>query len=308
MRTRQMHSSGAVHDLLGTVAVSNNMAEKGTGSCPTEKPAAGSPSKFVRLSNKGAHVVHHNKKDGWWNGDKSYYRHQVERLGFRFHQPGESVPRRAPGTFRAAEGHNDLRNLLAAQPVLHMGPTSGGTGVHQRSRRSKRIDVSRVNQTTWNLCMQNSGTGAADSRAAETGPSSMVGIEPAILNSDQVRAALVPNPDGSINVQSNVVGNRKLLGGMTSRQFDAKIIERENVSMCREKKCSQSRSQPAMKSTLPIAWEQGSSWNPEGNGSNMRTSSQVMNSGERIGHRNPFENARRLGRNRSVLQSQIVLG
>ena len=103
------------------------------------------------------------------------------------------------------------------------------------------------------------------------------------------------------------VGRKKLLGGMTSRQFDAKIVERENVLMRREE-YGRARSQPSMESTLPMKWKSGSSWNPEGDESTFRTSNQVMNAGERIGHRNPFENARRLGRNRSVMRSQIVLG
>ena len=60
--------------------------------------------------------------------------------------------RRAPGVHRTAE-NNDLRNLLAAQPVSHMGPTSRETAPHRRERGSKRIDADRVNKSTLNLGM-----------------------------------------------------------------------------------------------------------------------------------------------------------
>ena len=313
---RTMHSSSSVHSLLGTEERQRggSMAEKGTGvrTSGAHRAPAGSPNKAVRMSNKGAHV-HHQKEDGWWNGDKSYYRQQVERLGFRFHQPNVNVPRRAPGQFRAAEGNNDLRNLLAAQPVSHMGPSSRGTGPHERARRSKRIDASRVNQSTWDPSDNSAAAEQVSGTVAETGPAAVEYMsEPAILNSDQVRAALVLNP-GDQGVlppsggKDDHVGRKKLLGGMTSRQFDAKIVERENVLMRREE-YGRSRNQPSMESTLPMKWESGSSWNPDGDKSAFRTSNQVMNAGERIGHRNPFDNARRLGRNRSVLRSQIVLG
>ena len=131
--------------------------------------------------------------------------------------------------------------------------------------------------------------------------------EPAILNSDQVRASLILNTKEVplSSDKSNVY--KKHLGGITSSEFDAKIMQRENVQMRREE-YSRFRTQPAMESTLPISWEKGSSWNPEGKEATYKTSNQIMNAGERIGHRYPFENARRLGRNRSVLKSQITLG
>lgn len=318
---RTMHSSSSVHSLFGTEErrgqggrdkAAGSLAEKGSGvrGAGADRAPAGSPKKSVRMSNKGAHV-HHRKEEGWWNGDKSYYRQQVERLGFRFHQPDTNVPRRAPGQFRAAEGNNDLRNLLAAQPVSHMGPLSHGTGPHERARRSKRIDASRVNQSSWDPGDNLAETESTSAPATLPTPVDYV-AEPAILNSDQVRAALVLNP-GDQDVlppsggMDDHVGRKKLLGGMTSRQFDAKIVERENVLMRREE-YGRARSQPSMESTLPMKWKSGSSWNPEGDESTFRTSNQVMNAGERIGHRNPFENARRLGRNRSVMRSQIVLG
>ena len=101
---RLMHSSHSVHHLLGTKeqisSGSSRLAEKGNGTSEGERPPAGSPSKTILMSNKGPHV-YHKKENGWWNGDKSYYRQQVERLGFRYHQPKTNVPRRAPGQYRS---------------------------------------------------------------------------------------------------------------------------------------------------------------------------------------------------------------
>ena len=300
---RLMHSSHSVHHLLGTKeqisSGSSRLAEKGNGTSEGERPPAGSPSKTILMSNKGPHV-YHKKENGWWNGDKSYYRQQVERLGFRYHQPKTNVPRRAPGQYRAAEGNNDLRNLLAAQPVSHMGPLSYGSGPRQRTHRSKkRVGTQCINKSTWDP------SDSSDSPGIKATADHV--SKSALLNSDQVRAALVLNPANDETKEGNTDGYKKRLGGMSSHQFDAKIVERENELMRREE-YGRSRSRPAMESTLPIAWESGSSWNPEGSESAFRTSNQVMNAGERIGYRNPFENARRLGRNRSVLTSQIVLG
>ena len=75
----------------------------------------------------------------------------------------------------------------------------------------------------------------------------------ALLNSDQVRAALVLNPANDETKEGNTDGYKKRLGGMSSHQFDAKIVERENELMRREE-YGRSRSRPAMESTLPIAW------------------------------------------------------
>ena len=72
-----------------------------------------------------------------------------------------------------------------------------------------------------------------------------------------------------------------------------------------------SRIQPAMVSTLPIGWDSGSSWNPTPENS-FQTSLQRQHSGQVCGSgsKNNWEgkNTRRLGRNRSVLKSQIQLG
>ena len=163
------------------------------------------------------------------------------------------------------------------------------------THRSKRVGTQCINKSTWD---------PSDSSGTRIKATADHVSKSALLNSDQVRAALVLNPANDETKEGNTDGYKKRLGGMSSHQFDAKIVERENELMRREE-YGRSRSRPAMESTLPIAWESGSSWNPEGSESAFRTSNQVMNAGERI---NPFENARRLGRNRSVLTSQIVLG
>lgn len=289
-----LHSSSSVSIILGQPVNAQG------------KPAAGSPTKKIRMGNKGGHV-HHKKEEGWWNGDKNYYRRQVERLGFRFHQPGINVPRRAPGMHRTAEGNNDLRNLLAAQPVSHMGPSSRGAAFPEHNRTSKRIHSDRVNRSTLNLGMKSGEESGNDCASEQQLDKPTMATESAILNSDQVRASLLLNPKNESSKPDDIKPYRKLLGGITSREFDAKIVQRENLQMRREE-CSRFRTQPAMESTLPISWEKGSSWNPEDQADTYKTSNQVMNAGERIGYRYPFQNARRLGRNRSVLKSQIRLG
>jgi len=216
---------------------------------------------------------------------------RVERMGVRYHQK-RAFASRGHGEYRSAENHNDLRTLLAnvSNPALekiHFSKRMFTKDTHDRSKQQ------------------------LDAQAA-TAPAPR-GVTPAILNSDSVRNILTskpdmtmmqgqekgPNADGSSDSDS---GGRR---AYVPTQVSSTSSSEEYAATVR------SRIQPAMVSTLPIGWDSGSSWNPTPENS-FQTSLQRQHSGQVCGSgsKNNWEgkNTRRLGRNRSVLKSQIQLG
>ena len=321
------HASGAVGAILQPQDGTGPRREKGNmGGNKGRHVPPGAAGNASGLPDRGQ-SVYMRSEPGWWNGDKSYYRQQVERLGFRFHQPGVAVPRRGHGLYRAAEGHNDLRALLAAQPVSHMGPRTYGAAPHQRDRRTKKINPACMQESSASTLLTARARAAAaqdQDGAAASSSSSAAEVQapchtviPAVLNSDGVRDSLrqdihAAGPtkghgSGAAEQGGGLSVVRRQLGGISQRTFDAALQRREEKMAQHQAKRVPGRMQPSMRSTLPIGWEDGSSWNPDAD-ARLRTSYQTQNAGERIGYRSNLEGTRRLGRNRSVLKSQIVLG
>ena len=91
--------------------------------------------------------------------------------------------------------------------------------------------------------------------------------------------------------------------------FDTRLKRREAI-LADQQAGKMSRPQPSMASTLTLGWGAGSSWNPATTtGETYRTSYQTQNSGQKIGGtKGLVGRSRRLGRNRQVLKSSIVLG
>ena len=207
------------------------------------------------------------------HNDSVLSRQQVERLGFRYHQ--QRVAARGQGCYRAAETHNDLRTLLAnvSNPIL------------EKQKFSKRMFKRDANVQSTQEQQH-----AAGSRSREAN----------VLNSDGVKNSMIFQSTRcgdplSIPIQEKRHNNNNNIKTVTSVS-EAPVMVTPRV-------------QPSMVSTLPIGWEHGSSWNPTPENA-FQTSSQRQNEGKSVAERNLFDNrnSRRLGRNRSVLKSNIVLG
>jgi hypothetical protein len=176
-------------------------------------------------------------------GDKTYQRHQVEKLGYRFHQ--KKFSSRGSGTYRSAEMHNDLRTLLAnvSNPKF------------EKKKFSKKMYQNDVNKTS--------------SERTVISKHKHSNLCSTVLNSDGVAAAFTTyeRPEVTERAPATTAGAPGVIIG--------EPVAPSSIPDAKQ------RLQPSMVSTLPIGWEKGSSWNSDAE-NRFETSSQRQNTGKVI--------------------------
>ena len=221
------------------------------------------------------------------HGDKSYQRQQVEKLGFRYHQNRFSS--RGHGQYRSAETHNDLRTVLANV----VNPKFSKPKFQKRMFRNDANQRSHQHSTTTSKSHY---------------------VEPAVLDSSGVAAAFTTyRPPVEKGTGGALVQNSETAKTTTaSTQQNIATIQVQDggnrTAQASDVAAITPRVQPSMVSTLPIGWEQGSSWNVA-SGNRWETSGQRQNEGKQVAEHSL--NNRRIPRDpgkRSVSTSQIVFG
>ena len=139
-------------------------------------------------------------------------------------------------------------------------------------------------------------------------------VEPAVLDSSGVAAAFTTyRPPVEKGTGGALVQNSETAKTTTaSTQQNIATIQVQDggnrTAQASDVAAITPRVQPSMVSTLPIGWEQGSSWNVA-SGNRWETSGQRQNEGKQVAEHSL--NNRRIPRNpgkRSVSTSQIVFG
>lgn len=218
------------------------------------------------------------------HGDKSYQRQQVEKLGFRYHQNRFSS--RGHGQYRSAETHNDLRTVLAnvVNPKF------------SKPKFQKRMFRNDANQR---------------SQQQSTTTSKSHYVEPAVLDSSGVAAAFTtyrPPVEKGTGALVQTSETAKTTTASTQQNIAIQVQDGNRTVPPSDVAAITPRVQPSMVSTLPIGWEQGSSWNVA-SGNRWETSGQRQNEGKQVAEHSL--NNRRISRDpgkRSVSTSQIVFG
>ena len=221
------------------------------------------------------------------HGDRSYQRNQVEKLGYRYHQ--SQYASRGSGANRSAATDNDLRSLLANVNNQHSAQT------HKFSKKMFPHDSNERSSASKDYLR------TSNARFA---------VQPAVLNSAGVAAAFTTyqpaaapetQPTGAAGATGATSGQQQTWDSTNIQQCPATEVNEASVT-------ATPRVQPSMVSTLPIGWEKGSSWNNKSE-NRFETSSQRQNTGKVVAKHSTLDHRnRRLGRNRSVLRSQIVFG
>jgi hypothetical protein len=178
------------------------------------------------------------------NLPESYKKRCIEENGYRYQQEVNlSITRKGQGVFVLKD--NDLRSLLAYQP-----PTSGTLQQPSKSPRAIRRTSQHIFERTKK---------EEQEQKRHNPPSKHYSGE------FWKHAELKWDPKQGL---VNELDKRPSLGGRSRQEFEDSLKAKERARLRTAEKSNQARNEQnneMLKSSVPMEWEQGTSWNPARN-------------------------------------------